>query len=84
MADLTLCNYEEFDVDFDGLRSLVTGQAADVMDEVAEAGAEEDFMNHLISVFGDYDERGLPPTLDEVWDYIRYDFKEIYDAIDLH
>jgi hypothetical protein len=74
---------EKYDVDFDGLRDKVDGQAADIMDEVAEAGLEEEFMDWLVQIFNIDIEDGEPSDLDTIWDYIRFDWQDIYNHIGL-
>ena len=79
MQDLHLYTDEVW-VDFDQLRLMIDGQARDVMDEISEAGLEDEFMSWLEEVYGT---NNNVVTLDEIWDYIRFDWQDIYRNIGL-
>lgn len=63
--------------DFNALEYLVWGQAVKILEEIYNADKEDELMEHLMTVFNDQD----GTTLNDINDYISYDWEEIYDAI---
>ena len=63
--------------DFNALEYLVWGQAVKILEEIYNADKEDELMEHLMDVFNDQD----GTTLNDINDYISYDWEEIYDAI---
>lgn len=73
---------DEYEITFDELYDKCeTSQAKEVLDEILYAELEEEFMSWLFEIFNASSE--TPPSFDEVEDYIRFDFKDIYENIGL-
>lgn len=63
---------------FDDLQNRCWGQAISVLDEIYNAGKEDELLDHLEDVFF-----MAEPTITDINDYLAYDWEEIYDAIDM-
>ena len=73
---------DEYEVTFNELYDKCeSSQARQVLDEIIDADLEEDFMGWLFEVFNASSE--TPPSFDEVEDYIRFDWQDIYRNIGL-
>lgn len=69
---------EEFDADFYDLKDRCWSGALDTLQDIENAGVEDEFMDHLSDVF--FDE---VPELTELNDYIWFERESIYDACGL-
>lgn len=69
---------EEFDADFYDLKDRCWSGALDTLQDIENAGVEDEFMNHLSDVF--FDE---VPELTELNDYIWFERDDIYEACGL-
>lgn len=69
---------EEFDADFYDLKDRCWSGALDTLQDIENAGVEDEFMDHLSEVF--FDE---VPELTELNDYIWFEREAIYEACGL-
>ena len=69
---------EEFDADFYDLKDRCWSGALDTLQDIENAGVEDEFMDHLSDVF--FDE---VPELTELNDYIWFERDAIYEACGL-
>lgn len=61
---------------FDDLFNRCWGQAISVLDEIYNAGKEDELLDHLEDVFF-----MAEPTITDINDYLAYEWEEIYEEL---
>ena len=72
---------EEYEFEFDDLYEIVGSNGKSVLDDIKNAGKEDEFMDYLISIMGEDEDK--VPTVGEISDFIDLDFETIYRELDM-